>query len=126
MLTRFGHVLLIVALLTATGAHWTVLQSVAWTTMLADNLRSASFSDAVQRTFDGKHPCALCKNISVGKKSEKKAEFPLQLKKLEFTHNGTCFIFAAPAHFWLASTSVDSLQSVSHTPPAPPPKPLHG
>ena len=126
MFARFGHVLLIVALLAATGAHWTVLQSVAWTTMLADNLRKASFSDAVQRTFDGRHPCALCKNISAGKKSEKKAEFPLQMKKLEFTHSGTCFIFAAPAHCWLAGKSVDSLQSVSHTPPAPPPKPLHG
>jgi len=123
---RFGHVLLIVALLAATGAHWTVLQSVAWTTMLADNLRRASFSDALQRTFDGKHPCALCKNISAGKKSEKKVEFPFQSKKLEFTHTGTRFVFAAPAHFWLAGASDDSLQSVSHAPPAPPPKQLHG
>jgi hypothetical protein len=124
--TRFGHILLIVALLAATGAHWTVLQSVAWTTMLADNLRTASFTQALERTFDGKHPCLLCKQITAGKKSEKKAEFPLQFKQLEFTHAATCFIFAAPADFWLAGASVASPQTLTHSPPVPPPKQLLG
>jgi len=126
VLTRFGHVLVIVALLAATGTHWTMLQSVAWTTMLADNLRTASFTQALQRTFDGKHPCSLCKQITAGKKSEKKAEFPLQLKKLEFIHAGTCFTFAAPSHFRLAGAAIDSLQSLSHSPPVPPPRSLLG
>jgi hypothetical protein len=126
VLTRFGHVLLIVALLAATGAHWTVLQSVAWTAMLADNLRTASFTQALQRTFDGKHPCSLCKQITAGKKSEKKGEFPLQLKKLDFIHARTRFTFAAPAHFRLAGAAMDSLQSLSHSPPVPPPRPCLG
>jgi len=124
--TRFGHVLLIVALLAATGAHWTVLQSVAWTTMLADNLRKASLTEALERTFDGKHPCSLCKQITAGRKSEKKTEFPLQLKKLEFIHASACFTFAAPSHFWLAGAAIDSPQSLSHSPPVPPPRTLLG
>jgi hypothetical protein len=103
-----------------------VLQSVAWTTMLADNLRTASFTQALERTFDGKHPCLLCKQITAGKKSEKKAEFPLQFKQLEFTHAATCFIFAAPADFWLAGASVATLQTLSYSPPVPPPRPLLG
>ena len=126
MFARFGHVLLAVALLAATGAHWTVLQSVAWTTMLADNLRTASFTQALQRTFDGRHPCSLCKQITAGRKSEKKAEFPLQFQKLEFIHAGTCFTFAAPSHFRLAGAAIDSLQSLSHSPPVPPPRSLLG
>ena len=73
-----------VALIAATGAHWALLQSVAWTTMLADNLRTHSLSESVARTFDGKYPCPLCKAIAAAKKSEKKSEFTLQTQKLEF------------------------------------------
>ena len=66
------------------GAHWALLQTVAWTTMLADNLRTHSLSESVARTFDGKYPCPICKAIAAGKKSEKKNEFTLQTQKLEF------------------------------------------
>src|SRR5262245_52811445 len=84
---RIGHLLVLFALLTAIGAHWVVLQSVAWTTMLADNLRTASFPVAVERTFDGKHPCSLCKQIAKGKQTEKKAEFRVELNKFEFSYS---------------------------------------
>ena len=40
MFRKLGHILLIVALLAAVGGHWIVLQSVAWTNMLAGNLRT--------------------------------------------------------------------------------------
>src|SRR5207247_1889036 len=42
VLRRISHALVLCALLTAIGAHWAVLQSVAWTTMLAENLRTTS------------------------------------------------------------------------------------
>lgn len=68
---EFGQVLMIVAALSATGTHWLALQSLAWTTMLAENLQVTSWDKAVARTFDGKHPCCLCKQIVSGKQSEK-------------------------------------------------------
>ena len=34
------------------GVHWGALQSVAWTRMLAENLRTTSFTEAVVRTFN--------------------------------------------------------------------------
>jgi hypothetical protein len=37
VLARFSKFLVVVALVTTTGLHWAVLQSVAWTTMLASN-----------------------------------------------------------------------------------------
>jgi hypothetical protein len=80
---RLGHLVLVFALLGATGTHWVVLQSVAWATMLADNVGTAPLSAAIEKTFDGKHPCPLCKQIAVGRKSEKR-ELTLRLKKLEF------------------------------------------
>jgi hypothetical protein len=50
---------MIAAVLAGLGLHWTVLQSIAWTTMLADHLRADSLAEAVQKTFDGEHPCCL-------------------------------------------------------------------
>lgn len=83
MFGRFGKFLVIAMLATTLGVHWALLQTVAWTTMLADNLRSQSFTEAVEHTFDGKYPCPLCKAIAAGKKSQQKTEFTLQLQKLQ-------------------------------------------
>ncbi|MCC6234859.1 MAG: hypothetical protein IT580_19610, partial [Verrucomicrobiales bacterium] len=52
---------LALALVLATGLHWAVLQGVAWTGMLVTYSRDASLAEAVSRTLDGEHPCALCR-----------------------------------------------------------------
>ncbi|TAK90077.1 MAG: hypothetical protein EPO07_20610 [Verrucomicrobia bacterium] len=122
MFKRVGHVLVITALIAAIGGHWAVLQTVAWTTMLADNLRECSLTQAVGKTFDGKHPCVLCKQISAGKKSEKKAEFTLELKKLEFTHADLRFVFAAPTAFTVLTQRTDTIHVFTQAPPLPPPR----
>jgi hypothetical protein len=70
--------LVVLALVLSTGLHWAALQTVAWTTMLADNLRQQSLTQAVSQTFDGQHPCCLCKAIAAGKQSEKKTELAFQ------------------------------------------------
>ena len=118
---------LVVTLLTlAIGGHWAVLQSVAWTAMLADNLRNSSLADAVERTFDGQHPCTLCKVVSAGKKSEKQAEFPTLTKKLEFTLITHPFIFSAPTQFYLQAETSAQADSTLRTPPVPPPRSVLG
>jgi hypothetical protein len=123
---RIGHALLIVALLAATGGHWALLQTVAWTNMLAENLQTCSVSAAVTKTFDGNHPCRLCKQIAAGKKSEKKAEFPTFAKKIEFTHAASRFVFAAPMNFWLQNQASFNSDPLTHAPPLPPPRSLLG
>ena len=122
MLKRLGHALTVFAVLTAIGAHWVVLQSVAWTTMLAENLRTKSVTEAVERTFDGKHPCSLCKQIAKGQQSEKKSEFRPEWKRFEFSHTPITFIFTAPSHYWEMSEPDASPNALSHAPPVPPPK----
>ena len=119
---RLGQASLIFALLCALGAHWSVLQSVAWTTMLAGNLRTASLTVALQRTLDGKHPCALCKQIAAGKNSEKKTEAPPQLQRFEFLTATTPYVFNAPTHYCLLRPDSDPSRSVSSAPPTPPPR----
>src|SRR5215469_12912704 len=105
---------MIVALLAATGTHWVLLQSVAWTTMLADNLRTGSLVEAVEKTFDGQHPCSLCKRISAGKKSEKKAEFSLSDQRLEFISKRAVFVFTAPSDFRLQPEASFLLRQLAH------------
>jgi hypothetical protein len=121
---RIGKLFLIVALLVTTGAHWAALQSVAWVTMFADNARTAPLSAAFERTFDGKHPCPLCRQVSAGRSSEKKADLQSEVKKIEFVNQSPVFIFAAPEWFILAGRQECFPRSFSFSPPVPPPRNL--
>jgi hypothetical protein len=123
---KFGHVLMIIAVLTATGTHWLAFQSVAWTAMLAENLETSSFQRALQRTFDGKHPCCLCKQIAKDKQSEKKSDVQVELKKPDFSHNRFEFVFCAPSDFYEVRAAENEALSLTRAPALPPPKELLG
>jgi hypothetical protein len=90
--------------------------------MLADNLQHASFTEALRKTFDGEHPCSLCNQIAVGKKSDKKSEFPPQLKKFEFLVATSRFIFTTPTLCWRLGVAEHLAKSTSLPPPTPPPR----
>jgi len=121
---KFGHVLMIVAILTATGSHWLAFQSFAWTTMLAENLQTSSLQCAIQQTFDGKHPCCLCKEIAKDKQSEKKSDVQLEVKKLDYSHHYSEFVFCAPSHFYEIPAANCRRNSLTQLPALPPPKEL--
>jgi hypothetical protein len=74
VIRRLAQLLLITSLLAGIGGHWVLLQSVAWATMLANNLQSTGVVEAVSNTFDGQHPCSLCLAIQEGRASEKKSD----------------------------------------------------
>ena len=122
VLVRVGKIFVIVALVVTTGGHWAVLQSVAWTTMLADNLSTHSLSESVARTFDGKYPCPICKAIAAGKKSEKKSEFTLQTQKLEFPPAKENPVLIAPSDFRLMPQMNFFAESLTQKPLTPPPR----
>ena len=126
MFLKLGHVLLIVALLGTVGGHWAVLQSVAWTNMLAENLREVSVTGAFEKTFDGQHPCRLCEAITAGKKSEKKSELPKPLQKIEFVSECPVLVFSPPHDFRLVPNLSFGLHNFSSKPPVPPPRQLPG
>ena len=104
------------------GAHWTLLQTVVWTTMLANNLCAHSVKEAMTKTFDGKHPCCLCKAIAAGKQSEKKTEFSFQSQKLEFPPLKENFTLIAPSQFQLLPLGNSSAKSLSQKPLLQPPR----
>jgi len=64
---RFVTVLVLVLSL---GLHWAFLQSVAWVSMIVTYSHEASFTEAVSKTFDGKHPCCMCKAIKKARAEE--------------------------------------------------------
>jgi len=124
MFVRFGKICVILALVAATNAHWAVLQSVAWTTMLAGDLCTHSVAEAVTHTFDGQHPCCLCKAIAAGKKSEKKSEFTLQTQKFEYPPSPENFTLVVPSHFQLLPWANTFAELFAFQPPTPPPRNL--
>jgi hypothetical protein len=121
---RVAHLLLIVALLSATGTHWMMLQTVAWATMLADNARTSPLPTALAKTFDGKHPCALCKQIAQGKQAEHKSDFPTELKKLEFLHAPVVLALWSSSQFYSLPEQTFPVSLLAEMPPVPPPRSL--
>lgn len=75
--------LVVLALTISLGGHWALLQSLAWAGMLASYSREASFTEAVGKTFDGKNPCGLCKEIQKHRGEEDKQQNMLKSCKLE-------------------------------------------
>jgi hypothetical protein len=119
---RIGKIFVIVALIATTGAHWAALQTVAWTTMLADNLCTHTFNEAVAHTFDGQHPCCLCKAIAAGKKSEKKSEAASPMQKFEFPPLKGNLVLVAPSNLPLVPPANYFAESFPQKPPTPPPR----
>ena len=75
MRTRLIQLGVALALIGAIGAHWALLQTVAWTGMLLSYSREATLAEAVVRTFNGRSPCKLCLEVRDGKKAERQSEF---------------------------------------------------
>ena len=120
---RVGNWLLVLTLVTLLGAHWAVLQTLAWTTMLADHLQSDSLTVALVKTFDGRHPCCMCRAIAAGKKSEQKSEYTVSTIKFEYPPAGEPRGFFPPVQFErlpLANTFAPGLSSQPLTPPPRP------
>lgn len=113
---------MVLALVLTTSLHWVALQTVAWTTMLAANLGSESFSEAVSKTFDGEHPCPLCKAITAGKKSEHKSDALTVKLKLEFPPVAEKFVLVAPTPVFIFPIAKISADSFFKKPPVPPPR----
>jgi hypothetical protein len=121
---RCGKFLVIAALVMTTGAHWAALQTIAWTTMLAANLSTDSLTEAVTKTFDGEHPCPLCKAIAAGKKSEKKSETIAPALKMEFPMMANTLLLNPPAQFAELPVPDFFAEPLSAKPPVPPPRSL--
>jgi hypothetical protein len=67
------------------GLHWAVIQGIAWTGMLVSFAKEGTMIEAVQKTFDGQHGCALCAKVKEGRAADEKQpqEAGQVIKKLD-------------------------------------------
>ena len=104
------------------GAHWLLLQSVAWVGMIITYSQTSTLSEAISMTFDGEHPCRMCIAVKEGKKAESKQ---LQLKP-ELKFDFLCMEAASflPPLLPVTLLTPGSMLACprSEAPPGPPPR----
>ncbi|MBV9878509.1 MAG: hypothetical protein JO025_27500 [Verrucomicrobia bacterium] len=70
--SRIVLLLCSLAFLQLLGGHWAILQVGAWAGMAVSYSQQAGLMAGLSQTFDGEHPCPICKAIQVGQKHEQK------------------------------------------------------
>lgn len=117
-----AHLAVIAALAVGSGAHFVVLQSVAWATMLVEYSQEASLAEAVEKTFDGAHPCALCLNIQSADKQQKQQQTARPMPDLKGILAPVLRVAAPTFVFAEWPPLVESAVPLSDSPPIPPPR----
>jgi hypothetical protein len=120
--TRLAKLLMAIALAASIGFHWAFFQSVAWVGMVVRYSQQAPFREALVKTFDGKHPCSLCKTIAKERKEERKPDRQFEFKKLEFVSLGQVLALIPPGLFHKCGAVNDCAPQLPQTPPVPPPR----
>jgi hypothetical protein len=70
--SHLGFLFCSLAFLQLLGGHWAILQVGAWASMAVSYSQQGGFIAGLSKTFDGEHPCPICKAIQDGKKHEQK------------------------------------------------------
>lgn len=108
------------------GLHWGVLQSIAWTGMLAERVQTGSVWQAIESTFDGEHPCRLCLALREGKsESGRGQELPQwKLAKLDVFRSeaGTGWLREEPKGRRLPRSGEVVFETREEPPDSPPPR----
>lgn len=104
---------------------------VAWSKMIVDYSAQDGLIEGTRKTFDGEHPCSMCKAITEGKKQESKRSDDkapvnsqgLVLKECLFQNS---FEVPAPKSLVIVSLAFPDLDlrgdSFGVAPPSPPPR----
>jgi hypothetical protein len=109
------------------GGHWMLLQVTAWSGMMVTRTVEVGVSEALETTFSGESPCALCMAVKAGQEQENSST-PQPTKdsgklKLEATLSGgtTAFMPPPPAQsHW--PDMMPAVVSWHPKPPVPPPR----
>ena len=83
---------------------------------------SAAVAEAVEKTFDGQHPCALCKSIEQSKQREKTHDVRVVIGKLNLFHQPAAVLVIGPGDSQEQKVSDTFAEVRTHAPPVPPPR----
>lgn len=122
---KLCRLLLVWALLLGSGAHLAVLQSCAWAAMTVSNFKAAgSVSAALERTFDGLHPCSVCLKVKNESQSRKKTDVQRSDLKLDLFFARARLAPPASAPSWPRPLSARPAAAVPLSCDPPPPRRL--
>jgi hypothetical protein len=121
MFRRIGRCIIAVVLCCSIS-HCLALQSIAWARMVVNYSQQCSFTQAIAQTFDGNHPCDLCKHVTKARDTEKKQDRQTSIAKTDLFCTTRRVLVPPP----FASFKYPNLISVSicgwQQPPSPPPR----
>ena len=127
-LTGVGRLLLILGLIASLGWHRGVLQSAAWVGMVVQYSQDGSMAEALEKTFDGQHPCRLCLTLREhqGSDPDTEAQRVAGVPKLDPAHPWQAFeleflptVTGVPGALFLGQARLEP-------PPTPPPRGIFG
>jgi len=121
VLGKISRLLLIASLALTLGFHWTILQTVAWVGMIVDYSGQGTVCEAVAKTFDGQHPCPICKLVRSGKSTEGKSEIKPTAQRFDLFAASEIAVYFPPSP-QPAFFPVASMTGRLETPPLPPPR----
>jgi hypothetical protein len=119
---RLTHWIILVAFVFSCGGQWGAFQVIAWGNMIREYSEMVPLAQAVQMTFSGQYPCAICKAIAERKSAEQQKE--VSLLKAEKKFPLPVVVALAPpmitdvAYF----EPVFAFSSRVESPPTPPPR----
>jgi hypothetical protein len=89
--------------------------------MIANYARGETLVTAIEKTFDGDHPCELCKVVKKGQSEEQKQQIAKMIVKLEAVLAPTLQLPLQPSRDWRFSIAEQRACTRSLAPLTPPP-----
>lgn len=99
---RLGRFLCILALFALSGLDRSVVQTYAWSTMIADRAPEQGLAEAFDSTFSGDEPCLICQAVIETEKKEPIAPAGEELPKLHSPASKKARLaVVAPTSHWI-------------------------
>lgn len=115
-----ARLLLAASLLYGSGAHWLLVQGAAWAGMLAARSSRGAIS-AVSTTFDGAHPCRVCRLVKRGAAADAAPRAGASSPAVRFAFAAAPALVPAVEAASLGSSPAPSFACAPPVPPSPPP-----
>jgi hypothetical protein len=111
------------AFLQLLGGHWAILQVGAWAGMVVSYSQQSGLIAGLLQTFDGEHPCPVCKAIECGKKREgKKAPLLTAELKKDYLASWNSFQICPEWSEVVYPAFAEQLLGIATEPAVPPPR----
>lgn len=110
------------------GGPWSLLQVAAWTRMVVVYSQQGSLVSALVKTFDGRHPCALCLRVRVGQQEDQHhgrqnpSEKEKQMTELICDAPCPAVLLAPPGILDVPHPPAEAYAHLLDSPPTPPPR----